>query len=281
MFQDHSLLPQCSVLENVLAPTLVAPPAQENGGDEKRAREILEQVGLGSRLDHRPGELSGGEKQRAAIARALIRNPTLLLCDEPTGNLDASIADSVADLLLDLHAAHNTILVVVTHSAALADAIPGALPHGGPRAGRRLTMSLFRLALRSATYYWRTNLAVLLGVSAAVAVLGGALLVGDSVRGSLRDIALGRLGKADQALSSAQFFREGAGGRTSRRGGARPPRRSSSPPASSRTSRPASGPAASWSTAWTSGSGRSTAFSRPDGPAISPALAAELGAASR
>src|SRR5690606_2514919 len=69
-------------------------------------------------------------------------------------------------------------------------------------------MSLLRLAIRSATYYWRTNLAVLLGVSAAVAVLGGALLVGDSVRGSLRDIALGRLGKADQALSSAQFFRE-------------------------------------------------------------------------
>ena len=116
-------MPQLSVLENVLTPTLVAPPGQGNG-DEKRAREILEQVGLGSRLDHRPGELSGGEKQRAAIARALIRNPTLLLCDEPTGNLDASIADSVADLLLDLHAAHNTILVVVTHSTVLADRFP-------------------------------------------------------------------------------------------------------------------------------------------------------------
>jgi lipoprotein-releasing system ATP-binding protein len=119
VFQDHSLLPQCSVLENVLAPTLVASGA--NGNDERRAREILTQVGLSDRLDHRPGELSGGEKQRAAIARALIRNPMLLLCDEPTGNLDTSIADSVADLLLDLHAAHNTILVVVTHSAALAD----------------------------------------------------------------------------------------------------------------------------------------------------------------
>jgi lipoprotein-releasing system ATP-binding protein len=125
VFQDHSLLPQCSVLENVLTPTLVAPSSGNPGGtDEQRAREILTQVGLGSRLDHRPGELSGGEKQRAAIARALIRNPTLLLCDEPTGNLDASIADSVADLLLDLHAAHNTILVVVTHSAALADRFP-------------------------------------------------------------------------------------------------------------------------------------------------------------
>ena len=125
VFQDHSLLPQCSVLENVLTPTLVAPARGTNGGsDEARAREILAQVGLGDRLDHRPGELSGGEKQRAAIARALIRNPTLLLCDEPTGNLDTSIADSVAALLLALHTAHNTILVVVTHSAALADRFP-------------------------------------------------------------------------------------------------------------------------------------------------------------
>ena len=122
VFQDHSLLPQCSVLENVLAPTLVA--RTRNGGEQQRAREILAQVGLGDRLDHRPGELSGGEKQRAAIARALICNPMLLLCDEPTGNLDASIADSVADLLLDLHATHNTILVVVTHSASLADRFP-------------------------------------------------------------------------------------------------------------------------------------------------------------
>ena len=111
------------MLENVLAPTLVA-PAGKNGSDESRAREILGQVGLGDRLDHRPGELSGGEKQRAAIARALIRNPMLLLCDEPTGNLDASIADSVADLLLHLHATHNTILVVVTHSATLAERLP-------------------------------------------------------------------------------------------------------------------------------------------------------------
>ncbi|MBA3296585.1 MAG: ABC transporter ATP-binding protein [Acidobacteria bacterium] len=121
VFQDHSLLPQCSVLENVLTPTLVAPSGERGAkDDESRAREILEKVGLGERLDHRPGELSGGEKQRASIARALIRNPTLLLCDEPTGNLDASIADAVASLLLDLHASLQTILIVVTHSAQLA-----------------------------------------------------------------------------------------------------------------------------------------------------------------
>jgi lipoprotein-releasing system ATP-binding protein len=128
VFQDHSLLPQCSVLENVLTPTLVAPVSAGSGSagdtDTDRARRLLDQVGLSDRLDHRPGELSGGEKQRAAVARALIRNPVLLLCDEPTGNLDAVSADAVAGLLLDLHAARNTILVVVTHSATLADRFP-------------------------------------------------------------------------------------------------------------------------------------------------------------
>jgi lipoprotein-releasing system ATP-binding protein len=125
VFQDHSLLPQCSVLENVLAPTLVAPP---DGGDpkqdESRARELLTQVGLADRLEHRPGELSGGEKQRAAIARALVREPLLVLCDEPTGNLDRASADNVASLLLELHRRRQTILIVVTHSAALADRFP-------------------------------------------------------------------------------------------------------------------------------------------------------------
>jgi lipoprotein-releasing system ATP-binding protein len=122
VFQDHSLLPQCSVLENVLAPTLVAPPDErDTKQDDARARELLDQVGLADRLDHRPGELSGGEKQRAAIARALIREPLLVLCDEPTGNLDRASADNVAALLLDLHQRRQTSLVVVTHSPALAD----------------------------------------------------------------------------------------------------------------------------------------------------------------
>jgi lipoprotein-releasing system ATP-binding protein len=125
VFQDHSLLPQCSVLENVLTPTLVAPKGEGSpADDDSRARAVLQQVGLSERLDHRPGELSGGEKQRAAVARALIRKPTLLLCDEPTGNLDRASADAVASLLLDLHAASRTILVVVTHSAALAERFP-------------------------------------------------------------------------------------------------------------------------------------------------------------
>jgi lipoprotein-releasing system ATP-binding protein len=117
IFQDHCLLPQCSVLENVLVPTLVGP---SDAGYADRARKLLTQVGLGERLDHRPAELSGGEKQRVALARALIRRPLLLLCDEPTGNLDESSGDVVASLLLELHKEQQTILIVVTHSPSLA-----------------------------------------------------------------------------------------------------------------------------------------------------------------
>ena len=129
VFQDHCLLPQCSILENVLIPTLVAPAAElsaERGGNQttQRARDLIAQVGLADRVDHRPGELSGGERQRVAIARALIRQPRLVLCDEPTGNLDRAAAENVASLLLDLHRRQQTILVVVTHSAALAEKLP-------------------------------------------------------------------------------------------------------------------------------------------------------------
>ncbi|MGH9945226.1 MAG: ABC transporter ATP-binding protein [Pyrinomonadaceae bacterium] len=122
IFQDHCLLPQCTVLENVLAPTLVAPEA--NGADIERARQLLEQVGLTGRTEHRPAELSGGEKQRVALARSLIRRPLLLLCDEPTGNLDHQTAERVASLLLELHRRQETILIVVTHSAELAAKFP-------------------------------------------------------------------------------------------------------------------------------------------------------------
>ncbi len=127
VLQDHCLLPQCTVLENVLVPTLVG-EADASAAD--RAKALLDRVGLGERLHHRPAELSGGEKQRAAIARALIRKPRLILCDEPTGNLDAETAATVADLLISLHAAQHSIMVLVTHSEAL-----------GSRFSRRWSMS--------------------------------------------------------------------------------------------------------------------------------------------
>ena len=122
VFQDHCLLPQCSVIENVLTPTMVA--AAANGEPTRRATELLKQVGLAERLDHRPAQLSGGEKQRAALARALIMKPQLLLCDEPTGNLDQKSAEIVADLLLETHQNAETILIVVTHSKELAARFP-------------------------------------------------------------------------------------------------------------------------------------------------------------
>jgi lipoprotein-releasing system ATP-binding protein len=119
VFQDHCLLPQCTVLENVLIPTLVGSDKRE-----ERAKQLLDQVGLSHRLDHRPAELSGGEKQRVSIARAMIRDPKLLLCDEPTGNLDRHTALQVADLLVEINRASKNILIVVTHSAELAARFP-------------------------------------------------------------------------------------------------------------------------------------------------------------
>jgi lipoprotein-releasing system ATP-binding protein len=118
VFQDHHLLPQCSVLENVLVPTLVAREAVADV--EQRALDLIQQVGLTARLHHRPHELSGGEKQRVALARALVQHPGLVLCDEPTGNLDQESADTIASLLVDLHKRQQSILIVVTHNLELA-----------------------------------------------------------------------------------------------------------------------------------------------------------------
>ncbi len=122
VFQDHHLLPQCSLFENVLIPTLVDPSADAKR--EERARELLDRVGLSARLEHRPAELSGGERQRAAVARALINRPVLLLADEPTGNLDRRSAQNVGSLLIELSRQEQAILIVVTHSAELAAQFP-------------------------------------------------------------------------------------------------------------------------------------------------------------
>lgn len=120
VFQDHLLLPQLSALENVLTPSIASPDGVTDAV-RARATTLLEEVGLGSRLHHRPAELSGGERQRVAIARALVASPSLLLCDEPTGNLDRTSAGGVADVLFEMHGRGNTILIVVTHTPALAE----------------------------------------------------------------------------------------------------------------------------------------------------------------
>lgn len=120
VFQDHHLLPQLTAWENVLVPTLAMGTAGEAAID--RAEDLLSRVGLANRRSHRPAELSGGERQRVALARALINEPTLLMADEPTGNLDPRTAESMTELLLELQ--HNSptpmILIAVTHSVALA-----------------------------------------------------------------------------------------------------------------------------------------------------------------
>ena len=121
VFQEHHLLPQLNALENVLVPCL----AEGTPSDEtvSRARSLLDRVGLSERLEHRPAELSGGERQRVGIARALIHTPSLLLADEPTGNLDRSAATGITELLIQLQEQEDTILVVVTHSVELANGL--------------------------------------------------------------------------------------------------------------------------------------------------------------
>ncbi len=127
VFQDHHLLPQCTVLENVLLPALA--DKRSDSGRVERARMLLERVGMTERMGHRPAQISGGERQRVALARALINEPALILADEPTGSLDHSTSEDVADLLWELHSQQARILIVVTHNETLA-----------ARAGRRFDL---------------------------------------------------------------------------------------------------------------------------------------------
>lgn len=120
VFQMHHLLPQCTVLENVLVPTLATVNEALRDGAPDRARRLLERVGLTARLHYRPGRLSGGERQRAAVVRALINEPQLLLADEPTGALDRAASENLAQLLAELNREMGVTLIVVTHSLELA-----------------------------------------------------------------------------------------------------------------------------------------------------------------
>ena len=117
VFQDHHLLPQCTAMENVLVPTLAL---SDRAGAAERAADLLERVGLAERADHFPSRLSGGERQRVAIARAMINGAPLLLCDEPTGNLDRETGGRVADLFLELVRERDMMLLLATHDRELA-----------------------------------------------------------------------------------------------------------------------------------------------------------------
>jgi ABC-type lipoprotein export system ATPase subunit len=121
VFQSHYLLPQCTVLENVLVPTLANPKAASTEESfAARAERMLQRVRLGERLHHRPGQLSGGERQRAAVVRALINRPQLLLADEPTGALDQAAATALGQLLMELNREEGVTLIIVTHAMELA-----------------------------------------------------------------------------------------------------------------------------------------------------------------
>jgi lipoprotein-releasing system ATP-binding protein len=119
VFQAHHLLPQCTVLENVMVPTLASPQPDWRRIAQERALQLLERVGLQSRIHHRPGQLSGGERQRVAVVRALINQPLLLLADEPTGALDSKSANELSQLLVELNEEGKVTLIIVTHAESL------------------------------------------------------------------------------------------------------------------------------------------------------------------
>jgi len=122
VFQFHHLLPEFTALENIMIPGLIQGRSRKEM--EKRAAALLEEVGLAHRGTHRPGELSGGEQQRVAVARALALDPKLVLADEPTGNLDTATSDAIHDLFFQINSEHGTTIIVVTHNPTFAERMP-------------------------------------------------------------------------------------------------------------------------------------------------------------
>lgn len=139
IFQFHHLLRDLSALENVMMPGLIARLSRRDA--QARARELLERVGLGHRLNHRPSELSGGEQQRVSLARGLMNRPPLLLADEPTGNLDEDTSAEIHDLLREINREEGTALVIVTHSLTLANTMPRQIEIAHGRISSDVTVS--------------------------------------------------------------------------------------------------------------------------------------------
>jgi len=198
VFQLHHLLPQCTVLENVLVPTLAGKTHLSSKEIQERATNLLQRVGLKEHLLHRPGQLSGGQRQRVAVVRALINRPKLLLADEPTGSLDKDAVENIAELLIELNRSEEVTLITRQRDGIKRWSVER----------REWPMSLWTLAKRSLSFYWRTNLGVLLAVMVSATVLTGALVIGDSVRYSLKLMVEARLGETQLALNPKnRFFR--------------------------------------------------------------------------
>ena len=179
-----------------------------NGALNERANQLLKEVGLGHRTTHLPGQISGGERQRVAVARSLINQPSVLLADEPTGALDRKNSEHLVNLLKQLNDEKSLTLVMVTHSAESASQMKQAyhLDEGSLR--QEKIMNLWKVIRRNLLFFRRHNLGIVLAAAMCSLVLTGALTVGDSVRSTLRNLAEQRIGKGDIAMLSPDGFFE-------------------------------------------------------------------------
>ncbi|MFL2937740.1 MAG: ATP-binding cassette domain-containing protein [Opitutales bacterium] len=209
VFQSHHLLPSCTVLENVMIPALAGFGSLQGEALENRATKLLEEVGIGHRANHLSSQISGGERQRVAVARALVNEPSVLLADEPTGALDKKNTDHLIDLLKQLNEQRKLTLLMVTHSLEGSSQMKQfiSFERGDLNAGE--VMSPWKLIFKNLLFFRRQNTGIILAATLCGMVLTGSLTVGDSVRSTLRALAEVRIGEGDLAMLSPDgFFRE-------------------------------------------------------------------------